>query len=191
MTASWGLRCNVQDLLLGRGGLSCSKACAILVPRQGTGPTSACNAIGHQESPSVRTTFCDLWADAGLEGGQSRSPWGFCPSGVPSAWATLTAHVGRALRSHITPRITMMWTTAPLESACQWPAQPMIVKPSVLMKPGWARAWYIRGSREMGRGGGPTAWPPDVALQPAVAFCLGNFSWQNTGMAAMEGDHLL
>ena len=77
-------------------GLSCSKACGVLVPRQGAEPTSPCNALDHQESPSVRMTFCDLWADAGLRMDRLGAP-GLLPFWSPlSAWATLTAHVGRA-----------------------------------------------------------------------------------------------
>ena len=134
-------------------GLSHSKACGLLVPRQGTEPTSPCNALVHQGSPLVRMTFCDLWADAGLRVDRL---------GASGASALLESplclgHIDclcweGSVGSHIMPRITMMWATSSgvcLPMTCPARDNEAFCADETRM----GKAWYVRRGREMGRRG--------------------------------------
>ena len=159
-------------------GLSCSKACGILVPRQGTGPTPACNAPGHQESPLVRTTFCDLWADAGLRVDRLGAPGASALLESPLCLGHIDCPCREgSTRSHITPQITMMWATSSgvcLPMACPAHDSEAFCADETRM----GKAWYIRGSREMGR----WEWVAQSCLTPWTTACQallsGEFSWQ-------------
>ena len=161
-------------------GLSCSKACGVLVPRQGAEPTSPCNALDHQESPSVRMTFCDLWADAGLRMDRLGAPGASALLESPLCLGHIDCPCREgSLGSHIPSRITMMWATSSgvcLPMACPAHDSEAFCADETRM----GKAWYVRGDRQMGRWGWvfvaqscPTPWT--TARQALLSV---EFSWQ-------------
>lgn len=67
------------------------------------------NGTRQQETDSVRTSLCDLWADTGRGWINSESPGLLRWWGPLSARAMLTTHTGEAsVATHIPPRISVM-----------------------------------------------------------------------------------
>ena len=135
----------------------------------------------------MRTTFCDLWADAGLRVDRLGAPGASALLESPLCLGHIDCPCREgSTRSHITPQITMMWATSSgvcLPMACPAHDSEAFCADETRM----GKAWYIRGSREMGR----WEWVAQSCLTPWTTACQALLCRNSLGKNTGVGCHAL